>query len=90
MKRENGAGRIEVAREDNVITVQASFVDEFTLLLKPDELNLEESLIVVVNGRKVFEGLVAQDTATLLKWVEQDLDRTMLFTAELNIVVPEN
>ena len=45
-------------------------------------------VIVTVNGREVFSGAVKKDVATLMKWAARDNDRTMLYGAELPIIVP--
>ena len=60
----------------------------FTLLLSPDQFDLNRVVTVVVNGRTVFDGIVPRDIRTLLKWAARDNDRTMLFAAELPIAVP--
>jgi len=40
---------------------------------------------VRVNGKVIHQALVSQSSQTLLKWAALDLDRSMLFTAELNL-----
>jgi hypothetical protein len=62
-------------------------VAAFTLLLSPDQFDLNRAVTVVVNGRTVFERVVQSDIRTLLKWAARDNDRTMLFAAEVPIVV---
>jgi hypothetical protein len=62
-------------------------VAAFTLLLSPDQFDLNRAVTVVVNGRTVFERVVQRDIRTLLKWAARDNDRTMLFAAEVPIVV---
>ena len=42
-------------------------------------------LIVVANGRKVFESRGEQDLKTLMKWAAHDNDRTMVYAAEIKI-----
>ena len=63
-------------------------VAAFTLLLSPDQFDLNRPVTVVVNGRTVFDGIVQRDVRTLLKWAARDNDRTMLFAAELPVDVP--
>jgi hypothetical protein len=43
---------------------------------------------VEANGQVVFDGQVEASLDTLLKWAALDNDRTMLFGAELHIVLP--
>jgi hypothetical protein len=64
-------------------------VGAFTLLLSPDQFDLDRAITVVVNGRTVFEGPVRKDIRTLLAWAARDNDRTMLFAAELQTEVPK-
>jgi len=55
------------------------------LLLSPDAVDFDLPLRVVVNGESKFDGMVEQSEETLLDYATQDLDRTMLFTAKLNL-----
>jgi hypothetical protein len=38
-----------------------------------------------LNGQESQAAIVEESTETLLKWAQRDLDRSMLFTAELVI-----
>ena len=84
------AGRpalLQVTRNDNVFSVTARGVTEFTLQLNPEEVDLSEPLLVNVNGRIAHTGMVRQDKAVLLERAALDLDREQLFTAALTIQV---
>lgn len=72
-------------RSGNKYEVNASSVGQFSLLLSPDEIDFSKPVSVVVNDEEKFSGMVEQSAATLLKWAQEDLDRTMLFSAELAI-----
>jgi len=76
---------LHVTRTGNQIEVDARGVNRFTLLLSPVAVDFGLPLQVVVNGESKFDGMVEQSEATLLKYAAQDLDRSMLFTAELNL-----
>jgi hypothetical protein len=65
--------------------VKSRGVAAFTLLLSPDQFDLNRAVTVTVNGRTLFDGIVQKDIGTLLKWAARDNDRTMLFAAELRI-----
>ena len=82
-------GLIEVTREDNEIKVVARGVSKFTLLLNPEEVDFSKSISVNVNGVNILREHVAQNADTLLFWANKDRDRSMLFTAELNLEVSE-
>ena len=82
------SGRVDVTRVGNTVEATSRGVGAFTLLLSPDQFDLNGPVTVVVNGRTAFDGLVQKDIRTLLKWAARDNDRTMLFAAELHITVP--
>ena len=81
------SGRIDLVRTGNRVDARSRGVAAFTLLLSPDQFDLNRTLTVVVNGQPLFDGIVRKDIRTLLKWAARDNDRTMLFAAELQIVV---
>ena len=82
-------GLLEVARTDNHFDVVARGVAEFTLLLNPEEVDFSSPVRVSVNGAPRFDAVVEQDRETLLRWAGRDLDRSLLFTAELPIRVAD-
>ena len=87
-----GFGRpavITATREQNRFTVDTSGVDSFTLLLSPSEIDFEAPITVVVNGEEKVSKRVDESLATLLKWAARDMDRLMLFTAELTVDIAE-
>jgi len=86
--RQRESGRVDLIRTGNRVEARSRGVAAFTLLLSPDQFDLKRAVTVVVNGRTVFDGIVQRDIRTLLKWAARDNDRTMLFAAELPIVVP--
>jgi hypothetical protein len=85
--RQRESGRVDLIRTGNRIDAKSRGVAAFTLLLSPDQFDLNRALTVVVNGRTVFDGIVQRDIRTLLKWAARDNDRTMLFAAELPVVL---
>src|SRR2546425_9246015 len=85
--RQRESGRIDLTRTGNRVEARSRGVAAFTLLLSPDQFDLNRAVTVVVNGRTVFDGKVQRDIRTLLKWAARDNDRTMLFSAELHVAV---
>jgi len=79
------SGRIDLIRTGNRVDARSRGVAAFTLLLSPDQFDLDRAVTVAVNGRTVFDGIVRRDIRTLLKWAARDNDRTMLFAAELHV-----
>jgi hypothetical protein len=43
---------------------------------------------VTVNGKVAHDAVVNADAATMLTWAARDQDRTMLYGAELHVLVP--
>ena len=68
----------------NTVRATTRGVAAFTLLLSPDVFDFSKPVVVVADGREVFNGLVKKDVETLLRWAARDNDRTMLFGAELD------
>ena len=86
--RQRESGRVDLVRAGNRVEAKSRGVAAFTLLLSPDQFDLNRAVTVMVNGHTVFDGIVQRDIRTLLKWAARDNDRTMLFAAELPIAVP--
>jgi poly(3-hydroxybutyrate) depolymerase len=82
------SGGIDVRRQGNTVEVLARGVRRYRLLLSPEEFDLDAEIIVRTNGRESFRGVVPRRLETLLDWAARDMDRTMLFAAELSIEVP--
>ncbi|MEX0617747.1 MAG: hypothetical protein WDZ76_14210 [Pseudohongiellaceae bacterium] len=89
LEEEGRPGRLIVEREGNAIDVTAHFLNAFTLLLNPEEIDFSNPVVVRANGEIIFDAQVEPDAGTLLEWAYKDQDRTMLFTAQLNLRVPE-
>ena len=56
-------------------------------VISPDQFNFDEAVTVITNDRVSFMGKVERSVPTLLKWAARDDDRTMLFGAELHVIV---
>jgi poly(3-hydroxybutyrate) depolymerase len=81
------SGRVDLSRSGNTVTVTSRGVKAITLLLSPDQFNLDGDVKVIWNGRTAFAGRVDKSVATLTKWAARDHDRTMLFAAELKVKI---
>jgi poly(3-hydroxybutyrate) depolymerase len=86
--RSRSSGRVDAVRKGNGFDVKSRGVQELTLLLSPDVVDFSKPVQVAVNGRMVHDAIVKPDAATMLKWVARDHDRTMLYGAELKLVIP--
>ena len=86
-RRDGPSGRVDLEREGNEVRVRTEGVRRYRLLLSPDQFDFERPMRVITNGVESFDGRVEPDVSTLLEWAVRDNDRTMLFGAELEIVV---
>jgi len=89
LARENAPGMVKVSRNGNIINVNTASVAAFTLLLSPEEIDFTRPVAIYINDSLRRSERVQQDPQTLLKWAATDLDKSMLFTAELNLRVAE-
>ena len=85
---EKPSGRVDAARAGNAFDVKTRGVQAFTLLLSPDVIDFSKPVRVTVNGKVAHDTVVKADTATMLTWGARDQDRTMLYAAELHVLVP--
>ena len=81
------SGRVDLVRQANAVALTTRCVSELTLLLSPDIFDFSKPIVVTANGHVVSDGRVEPSVATLAKWAARDNDRTMLFAAELHVVL---
>jgi poly(3-hydroxybutyrate) depolymerase len=86
--RAKPSGRVDAERKGNTYEIRTRGVQQFTLLVSPDAIDFSRPVRVNVNGRTVHDAVVARDVTTLQKWAAKDHDRTMLYGAELKVLVP--
>ncbi len=86
--RKQPSGRVELARDGNLIVAQTRGVRAFRLLLAPAELDFDQPVRIEVNGIEVLSRRVELDTEVLLNRAAEDRDRSQLYGAELEIQVP--
>jgi predicted esterase len=88
LAEEGQPGRVIASRDGNRIAVTSYYTLAFTLLLSPEEIDFDQPVEVEVNGVLAYQGTVDQSARTLLQWAARDLDRSMLFSAELQFQLP--
>lgn len=82
------SGRVDIRRSGNTFDAVVRDVAAFTLLLSPDVVDFARPVVVTVNGKQAFSGLVQKSVDALTRWAARDNDRTVLYGAELTIAVP--
>ncbi|MEE2777465.1 MAG: hypothetical protein VYE73_11980 [Acidobacteriota bacterium] len=83
--RDGEPGIARATRAGNALRLETRGIRRLELLLAPTVIDFEREVEVVVNGRRVFRGPVRPSVSTLLHWFRQDLDRTMLYGAALDV-----
>jgi pimeloyl-ACP methyl ester carboxylesterase len=78
-------GHIEA---DNTIRIDTHGVKRLRLLLRPELLPREGQVRVVLNGKKVFDGLLAHDCGLLQESWQESADPFLAHSAELVFDVP--
>ena len=81
-------GRVDLIQDGNTVQAATHGVRQFRLLISPDQFDFDQPIVVLVNGQELFREQLAPDAQVLLKWAARDLDRAMLFGAEIEITVP--
>ncbi len=87
--RKRPSAAMRVSLRDDTVRVLASRLGGFTLLLHPELLPLEREIVVEVNGRTVFRGVVEPDPGFLLRQFLAHRDRRLLYSAKLSIDLRE-
>ena len=85
--RPDPAGRVQLLRNGNDISVATRGVRRYTLLLSPEQFDFQQPIRVTTNDVVSFDDMVEPDPAALLRWAARDRDRTMLFGAQLDVEV---
>jgi predicted esterase len=85
--RKGLSGRVELVRNGNRVDMVTRGVQQLILLISPDTFDLQQPLEVYTNGVKAYSAMVRADPAVSLRWASRDLDRSMLFAAEVTIEV---
>jgi pimeloyl-ACP methyl ester carboxylesterase len=85
--RARPSGRVDLTRRGNAVQMTVRGVAGLTLLISPDAFDFSQPITVSANGRVVADARLEPSAATLLQWAARDNDRTMLFGAELPIVL---
>ncbi len=86
--RKGISGRAGVGRLGNRIAIQCSGVRALTLLLSPEVLDLDQPIVVTVNGVERHNAVVPRNLDCLLRWAASDDDPSQLYAAELKLDIP--
>jgi len=80
--------RMEGSIEGQTVTVATTNISEVSVYLADELLDLDLPVTIVVNGGLWHEGVVARDPVLALEHARERLERTMVFAARIQGVVP--
>ena len=86
-ERKKISGRVIAQKVGNEVNLTTQNIQSMRLLCSPEHFNFDKPITVFANQQLVFEGKMDKSLETLLQWHAKDLDRTMLYGAELPIQI---
>jgi hypothetical protein len=81
----NKSAAFKASYNNNVFDIQTSRITEIELLLSPVMANLQNAIVIKVNGREIFHDRVAADKAFLLKNFSSTFDRKAIWVTSLKV-----
>jgi poly(3-hydroxybutyrate) depolymerase len=84
-KRAQPSARADVSFAANRVDVRASRLGAFTVYVHPDMVNLDENLVIAVNGDVVFDAKVKPDPAWMMENFLERRDRKALYVAAVKV-----
>jgi predicted esterase len=88
LHRERRSALARATFSANRVVVEASRIGALRVLVHPALVNLDERLVVTVNGEKLFDDYVEPDAEYLVRNYLENRDRTLLWVAEVRVEVP--
>lgn len=78
---------VKAAYKDNVFSLQTSAVDELEIKISPQMADLNKPVIVLLNGKQVFNGWVTSDKKYLVDNFGHNFDRQALWVNTVKVKV---
>jgi hypothetical protein len=78
---------IKASYLNNTFNIEASRTTEVEIKISPVMINLEEPVIVNINGKKVFESKITADKAFLLNGFQYTFDRQALWVNSIKLKI---
>jgi membrane-associated protease RseP (regulator of RpoE activity) len=88
LKRKQPAGAVEARVRGNRIDVKARNVARYTILVDREQFDLSKPIQLFTNGKESFHGIVAPDMRFLLTQFAADNDRTTIYCACIEVIIP--
>lgn len=84
-KRERPSARAEATAAGNRVDVRGSRLGAFTVYVHPDMFNLDENVVIAVDGKVAFDAKVEPDVAFMLRDFLERRDRKALYVAAVEV-----
>jgi len=84
-KRELPSAVAIATYKDNRFDIQGSRVGAFRILINPDMIDLNKNVVVMFNGKKIFDERVGPDIAYILRYYVANRDRKLIFVNEVSL-----
>jgi len=82
----NKSAAIKAYYNNNVFEINTSRIKEIELLISPIMVNLQNPVIVKVNGKEVFNKKITADKVFLLKNFTTSLDRKAIWVTSVKLI----
>ncbi|QGX38501.1 hypothetical protein [Permianibacter aggregans] len=87
MEQDNPRAIVEAQASGNMINVYSYSAEQFTILISPEQFDLNRPLTIYVNREKAFEQLISPDIDTLVEYAAKDMDPARLYAKALKFSV---
>jgi hypothetical protein len=84
------SGAVQAIFTSNGFELKTSRVGKIRIYLSPEMIDFNKKLKVIINGRKVFDGLVAMDRSFLLAQYRKEMDHQSVWVNALEFDIPAN
>jgi hypothetical protein len=81
----NKSAAVKASYNNNIFDLQTSRITEIELLISPVMVNLQNPVIINVNGKEVFNKKVTADKVFLLKSFTSSFDRKALWVTSIKV-----
>ena len=73
---------------NNTFTIFSSRVQSFKVYIDPSRVNIKRPVVIIVNGKRLFDAFVLPDKTFLLSTFGENFDRSSIWVAAIQIKVP--
>ena len=85
-----GRTLIRVKREGQTFTIEHSDVSQILIRVNDDMINFDKKITVIYEGGILFKDKVSRETETIQKTFRERHDPTAVFSAEIEINIPQS